>query len=301
MANTKTDEKLQKIAKDLLESGEVNLIIGYTKGSNPQRMRPVFIKNPEEAEKLSFGHNAVQDLAVFLKKQEVKKFGKIGITVKGCDEKAVNALIQEYQLSRDNIKIIGMQCNGVIKQNLADKGETNVSETTVYDKCLVCQEHTPILYDFLVETEEPELNLSGSVKPYAEIEKLEAMSTEEKNAYWAKEFDKCIKCYACRQACPLCFCSRCIVEKNMPQWIDTNSEEPGNAQWNLIRAYHLSGRCIGCGECERACPVNIPLMLINEKMARDIYNLFGYKSGLDINAKPVFGVFSESDFNDFIK
>ncbi|MCL6119681.1 MAG: 4Fe-4S binding protein [Deltaproteobacteria bacterium] len=301
MANTKTDEKLQKIAKDLLESGEVNLIIGYTKGSNPQRMRPVFITKPEEVEKLSFSHNAVQDLAVFLKKQEVKKYGKIGITVKGCDEKAVNTLIQEYQLSRDNIKIIGMQCNGVIKQNLADKGETKVSETTVYDKCLVCQEHTPVLYDFLVETEEPELSLSGSVKPYAEIEKLEAMSTEEKNAYWAKEFDKCIKCYACRQACPLCFCSRCIVEKNMPQWIDTNSEEPGNAQWNMIRAYHLSGRCIGCGECERACPVNIPLMLINEKMARDVYNLFGYKSGLDINAKPVFGVFSESDFNDFIK
>ena len=301
MANTKTDEKLQKIAKDLLESGELNLIIGYTKGSNPQRMRPVFITKPEEAEKLSFGHNAVQDLAVFLKKQEVKKYGKIGITVKGCDEKAVNALIQEYQLSRENIKIIGMQCNGIIKQNLADKGETKVLETTVYDKCLICQEHTPVLYDFLVETEEPELSISGNVKPYAEIEKLEAMSTEEKNAYWAKEFDKCIKCYACRQACPLCFCSRCIVEKNMPQWIDTNSEEQGNAQWNLIRAYHLSGRCIGCGECERACPVNIPLMLINEKMARDVYNLFGYKSGLDINAKPVFGVFSENDFNDFIK
>ncbi len=301
MANTKTDEKLQKIAKDLLESGEVNLIIGYTKGSNPQRMRPVFITKPEEVEKLSFSHNAVQDLAVFLKKQEVKKYGKIGITVKGCDEKAVNSLIQEYQLSRDNIKIIGMQCNGVIKQNLADKGETKVSETTVYDKCLICQEHTPVLYDFLIETEEPELSLSGNVKPYADIEKLDELSTEEKNAYWAKEFDKCIKCYACRQACPLCFCSRCIVEKNMPQWIDTNSEEPGNAQWNMIRAYHLSGRCIGCGECERACPVNIPLMLINEKMARDVYNLFGYKSGLDINAKPVFGVFSENDFNDFIK
>ena len=301
MANTKTDEKLQKIAKDLLESGEVNLIIGYTKGSNPHRIRPVFITKPEEVEKLTFSSNAVQDLAVFLKKQEVKKYGKIGITVKGCDEKAVNALIQEYQLSRDNIKIIGLQCNGVIKQSLADKGETKVSETTVYDKCLVCQEHTPVLYDFLVETEEPELSISGNVKPYAEIEKLEAMSTEEKNAYWAKEFDKCIKCYACRQACPLCFCSRCIVEKNMPQWIDTNSEETGNSQWNLIRAYHLSGRCIGCGECERACPVNIPLMLINEKMARDVYNVFGYKSGLDINAKPVFGVFSENDFNDFIK
>ena len=183
MANTKTDEKLQKIAKELLESGEANLFIGYTKGSNPQRMRPVFITKPEEAEKLSFSRHAVQDLAVFLKKQEVKKFGKIGIAVKGCDEKAVNTLIQEYQISRDDIKIIGMQCNGVIKQNLADKGETEVSEYTVYDKCLICREHTPVLYDFLIETEEPELSLSGNVKPYAEIEKLESMSAEEKNAF----------------------------------------------------------------------------------------------------------------------
>ncbi len=299
MANT--DEKLQKIAKDLLESGDVSLIIGYTKGSNPQRMRPIFITKAEDVGRLSFSRYAVQDLAVFLKKPEVKKFGKIGIVVKGCDEKAINALIQEYQLSRDDIKVIGMECNGIIRQNLADKGETTVSETTVYDKCLICNEHTPILYDYLVESEDLKLNLSGNIKPYAKIEELDSMSSEEKNAFWKKEFDKCIKCYACRQACPLCYCSRCIVEKNMPQWIDTNIEETGNAQWNLIRAYHLSGRCTGCGECERACPVNIPLMLINEKMARDVNNLFGYKSGLDINAKPVFGVFSESDFNEFIK
>ncbi|MCL4542525.1 MAG: 4Fe-4S binding protein [Deltaproteobacteria bacterium] len=299
MANT--DEKLQKIAKDLLEGGEVSLVIGYTKGSIPQRMRPVFITKAQDASRLSFSCYAVQDLAVFLKKPEVKKFGKIGIVVKGCDEKAINALIQEYQLLRDDIKIIGMECNGIIRQNLADKGEAAVSETTVYDKCLICNEHTPVLYDYLVPSENQKLNLSGNIKPYAKIEELDSMSAEDKSAFWKKEFDKCLKCYACRQACPLCYCSRCIVEKNMPQWIDTNIEETGNAQWNLIRAYHLSGRCIGCGECERACPVNIPLMLINEKMARDTYSLFGNKSGLDINAKPVFGVFSESDFNEFIK
>lgn len=299
MANV--NENLQQIAKDLLESGEVNIIIGYKTGSSPQRMRPVFITDPKDVGKLSFNSHAVQNLATFLKKPDIKKLGKIGIVVKGCDEKALNALIQEYQLQRDNIKIIGMQCNGVVRQNLADKGETSISEKTVYDKCLACGEHTPIIYDFLVETDVPELKLSGEVKPYAKIEELDSMSVDEKNEFWKNEFEKCIKCYACRQACPLCYCSRCIVEKNMPQWIDTNLEEPGNAQWNLIRGYHLSGRCIGCGECERACPVNIPLMLINEKMARDIYGLFGYKSGLDINAKPVFGVFSESDFNDFIK
>ncbi len=295
------DEKLRKIAKDLLESGEVSLIIGYGAGSSPRRTRPVFITDAKDAHKLSFNRHSVQDLAVFLKKAEVKKFSKIGILVKGCDEKAVNVLIQEYQVSRDNIKIIGVECNGVVRQNLADKGESSVSEATVYDKCLICGEHRPLIYDYLVETDEPELKLSGALKPYTKIEELDAMDPEERNEFWRKEFEKCIKCYACRQACPLCYCSRCIVEKNTPQWIDTSIEEPGNAQWNLIRAYHLSGRCISCGECERACPVNIPLMLINEKMARDVYNMFGYKSGQDTETKPVFGVFSEGDLNDFIK
>ncbi|MHB1665557.1 MAG: 4Fe-4S binding protein [bacterium] len=298
----KMNEKIQNIAKELLENKEVNLIIGFTKGSNPLRMRSVFIADPKDVSKLSFNSHCVQDLAVFLKKPEVKKIGKIGIVVKGCDEKAVNTLIQEYQLSRDNIKIIGLECHGVIKQNLADKGENSLNQSTVYDKCLVCEVHKPALYDYLVESDEQTFEINGNgIKPYAKIEELDLMSAEERNVFWQKEFEKCIKCYACRQVCPLCYCTRCIVEKNTPQWIETNIEETGNAQWNMIRAYHLSGRCIGCGECERACPVNIPLMLINEKMARDTFEKFGYKSGIDINAKPVFGTFDINDFNDFIK
>jgi ferredoxin len=297
----KMNDKLQNTAKELLENKEVNLIIGFTKGSNPLRMRSVFITDPNDVSKLSFNAHCVQDLAVFLKKPEVKKFGKIGLVVKGCDEKAVNTLIQEYQLSRDNIKIIGVECRGAVKQNLADKGEDSVKQSTVYDKCLVCEVHTPLLYDYLVESDEPAFEINGDIKPYAKIEELDAMSVEDRNMFWQKEFEKCIKCYACRQACPLCYCTRCIVEKNTPQWIETNIEETGNAQWNMIRAYHLSGRCIGCGECERACPVNIPLMLVNEKMARDVFEKFGYKSGVDINAKPVFGTFDANDFNEFIK
>jgi formate dehydrogenase subunit beta len=253
----KMNDKLQNTAKELLENKEVNLIIGFTKGSNPLRMRSVFITDPNDVPKLSFNAHCVQDLAVFLKKPEVKKFGKVGIVVKGCDEKAVNTLIQEYQLSRDNIKIIGVECRGVIRQNLADRGEDSLKQSNVYDKCLACEVHTPLLYDYLVESDEPAFEINGDVKPYVKIEELDAMSVEDRNMFWQKEFEKCIKCYACRQACPLCYCTRCIVEKNTPQWIETNIEETGNAQWNMIRAYHLSGRCIGCGECERACPARV--------------------------------------------
>ncbi|NIM03303.1 coenzyme F420 hydrogenase, partial [bacterium] len=58
---------------------------------------------------------------------------------------------------------------------------------------------------------------------------------------------------------PLCYCSECITEKTMPQWIVSSPSLKGNTFWNVIRAFHLAGRCIDCGECERVCPVNIPL------------------------------------------
>ncbi len=49
--------------------------------------------------------------------------------------------------------------------------------------------------------------------------KIEAMSLQERWEFWQSEFSRCIKCYACRQACPMCYCTKCIVEVNQRQWI----------------------------------------------------------------------------------
>ncbi len=40
--------------------------------------------------------------------------------------------------------------------------------------------------------------------------------------------------------------------------------------FHLGRAYHLAGRCVGCNECERACPMEIPIGLLNQKLAGEI-------------------------------
>jgi ferredoxin len=133
------------------------------------------------------------------------------------------------------------------------------------------------------------------------IRKIEALSSAEKWDIFEEQFDKCIKCYACRQACPLCYCERCISDKSVPRWIESSASKRGNFSWNIIRAFHLAGRCIGCNECERACPMEIPLSLLNRKMAMVAQEEFKYVSGLDPNTPTLIGSYDLKDDEDFIE
>jgi ferredoxin len=127
------------------------------------------------------------------------------------------------------------------------------------------------------------------------------MSASERWAFWREEFSKCIRCYACRQVCPFCYCEECIVEENRPQWIGRSPLPRNNTSWNAIRAFHLVGRCVDCGECERVCPVDIPLSLINVKMVEEVAAVFDYVAGADVDAAPALATFQVDDTNDFIR
>jgi len=158
---------------------------------------------------------------------------------------------------------------------------------------------TPHLYDELAEMVSD--NLSGKDEKAELIAKLEAMSPQERFSFWESEFEKCIRCYACRQACPLCYCERCIADKSMPRWVETSATKRGNFAWNIVRAFHLSGRCIGCNECERVCPAGIPLSLLNRKMAIVAKSEFGYESGMSVEAQTLIGTYDVKDKEEFIK
>ena len=122
---------------------------------------------------------------------------------------------------------------------------------------------------------------------FAEVERIEAMSPEEKFAFFQKELSKCIRCNACRNVCPACSCRKCVFDSNKfdsAQKANVDSFE--EKMFHIIRAFHVAGRCTDCGECSRVCPQGIPLHLFNRKFIKDIDELYGeYQAGADLEER----------------
>jgi ferredoxin len=120
-------------------------------------------------------------------------------------------------------------------------------------------------------------------------------------AFWQEELSRCVKCYACRQICPMCYCPRCIVDKNRPVVISPSATLKGNFAWHITRAFHLAGRCVGCDECTRVCPAGINLRLLNLSLAKAAEVDFAFRAGMDPAAEPIVGSYAERDREDFIR
>jgi ferredoxin len=293
-------KELQQLAGTLLADGTVDIVIGWEESRHGAR--PVFVTSAGDAGKLIFDARCVHDLATYLnpRRKQIERLGKrIGIVVKGCDAKAVAGLRREAQLPADHtIVTIGVRCGGVVTDpTLREAPEVTVEN--VAQRCWGCDVREPGSTDHLVGDARPEPPVTAALDE--RVAELDAMTPDERWAFWSAEMAKCTRCYACRQACPLCVCERCITEKTQPRWIESSPHARGNLAWNLTRAQHLAGRCVGCGECERACPVGIPLNLLNRKLQLVVAEEFGYRVSEDPEVPAPIGAYSVDDQEEFIE
>ena len=121
------------------------------------------------------------------------------------------------------------------------------------------------------------------------------MTPEERVAFWLRQYDRCIRCYACRQVCPGCYCNVCMFERDDSLWVGIATGVKEKEFFQLGRAYHLAARCIGCNECERVCPMELPISLLNRKLAKEVQELFSFRAGVEPVKAPLLTMLAEGE------
>jgi len=278
---------LRETCGALLRDGKVDVVIGYGQEANARPdgpVFPVFIRRPEDAGQLVWNDRCHANLAVYLKRPEIRALGRSAIVVKGCDQRALVVLEKESQLDRRQVYVIGVACNGMGRP-----------------KCETCDVHEPRGADVVLGQAAGNSSATTAAERYAAINAFLARPSSERLAYWRQELARCVKCYACRQVCPMCYCPRCIVDKNRPQAISTSATLKGNFAWHITRAFHLAARCVGCEECTRVCPAGIDLRLLNLSLAQAAEENFAFRAGDDPQAEPVLGSYALQDKEGFIQ
>jgi ferredoxin len=265
--------ELHDMARRLLETNRVKLIIGYSEG-RADKPRPVFIATAADVAQLIFDERCIQNLAVYALKPEVKIYGTIGIVADAPVIRSVLQLAAENQIREGEVILLHVSADG------------RVSELSRF----------PEMEASLAQGKHPDPSTDRE-----KISLLRGQSREDRWHYWLNEFSRCIRCYACRAACPMCYCPSCTADCNQPQWISVPSNTPGNLEWQIMRAMHLAGRCTGCGECARACPVDIPIHLLTLDLNETIADTFQQQAGMKAKPDYVLATFKTDDKENFIR
>ncbi len=304
-------------ARRILSDDKVDFVIGYAEGDTPIQAKPVFISRVEDVDKLVWPSFGLVNLATYLSRYRTSK-DRIGIVVKGCDSRSIVALLKENQIDRDRLFIIGVNCPGMLSRQVArekvgeiisaeNKGETwsfttveGEKEVSCFDlmpsNCVACRHHGPVIADVIVGDPVTEPEGDG----YDDIREFEQKPAPERHNYLKQEMTNCIRCYACRQACPTCNCDECFVDITQPKWVDKGLEPTDLAIWQLIRTYHQAGRCVDCGACEEACPMGVKLLWLTRKMNLVVCERFGFEAGVDPEALPPLATYKKDDPQEFI-
>jgi ferredoxin len=326
-------EKIRQEARRLLEEQEVDLIIGYEEGSLPLQTTPCFISEPGEVDRLVWNACCKQNLAGYAHqaivqhrrsqarvKPEERTEKRVGIVARGCTSRSLVIHLQERQYDRDNLYIIGVPCTGYLDKNKlaaavtgeeitagrleGDKviietasGERQLERQQVLaDNCLTCRFNNPVISDFMAGDPAPE----NSGDEFALVAEFAAKPEAERWEYFAAEMNKCMRCYACRNVCPSCYCPSCFVEQSQPEWVGAGINPSDNQVFQVMRMFHMAGRCVDCGSCVEVCAEGVDLRTFLKKLDLDDWQLYQHRAGADLDQPSPLASFRENDPEEFI-
>jgi len=180
-----------------------------------------------------------------------------GVLVRGCEERALREIFKWNQLDPNRVVMVGQACT----EDLAQTCE--------------CAKPFP-----------DQLNYGSApagVGRQRRVAELEAKADPERMQWWLSHFNRCIRCYGCRDVCPVCFCTICSLEQSD---VAPTGKLPPDTSFHLVRAVHMAGRCVDCGLCEEVCPAGIPLRALYKKVNSLVADLFDYRTGADDGRSP---------------
>ena len=298
-------------AKALLEDKQVDGVLGFSRGTLPMARRPFLAESPEQAELLCWDEFCLVNLANFV---PLDKDKTIAVVAKGCDWRNLVVHHQEERLDLTRIHMLGIDCDGMLDPEKIHRaaggperilevsgageqviitvngGEVIIDRVDAYrQSCLECIQRMPLSPDEMLENPEPRKIPDG-----AQASDQNFSDGAEKEIVLKHRFKDCLMCFACREICPLCYCSQCFVDVEKSHWLSTQTPIDKVLDFHFLRAHHIAGRCTECGACETACPMNISLRQLVTKLNRDIKNTSGYVPGLELDATAPDGVLRPS-------
>lgn len=315
---TELRAKLRAEIEKLLNEQSIDVFLAFKHADSPLRPQPGFFRPGDSLEDLEYNYLCQNNLANYLPRFPVET--RIGMVVRGCESRSVNALLVEKQHLRENLTLIGIPCQGIVdlRKLIERTGEditaysenqdtitihfqgmehVFVKEDVLHDSCLRCLHPNPVNVDILIGEPLPE----GDTNLVREkVAAFQALSRDERYDWFRQEAERCIRCYACREACPMCYCTECFVDHNQPRWTESSISPAGTHAWHIIRAFHQAGRCTSCGACERACPMDIKMTYLTDKLNEDILEIYQFETGMDAETQPPFAAFNMDDKKRFV-